>query len=86
MIQQQYRTAVLFVVRTMDMGIIAATKRYYRKRLLSVWVSTMSATETLRNEAKIEMISGTIGLAEGHPAHILDASELLDSVVPYSCT
>ena len=64
----------------MDMGIIAATKRYYRKRLLSVRVSTMSAVSTLRAQAKAsKMVAGTMGLAEGHPAHILDAAELMQA-------
>ena len=63
-----------------DMGIIAATKRYYRKRFLEVRVSTMSVADTLRKQAKErKMVSGTMGLAEGHPAHILDAAELLEA-------
>ena len=63
-----------------NMGIIVATKRYYRKRLLSVRVSTMSAVSTLRAQAKAsKMVAGTMGLAEGHPAHILDAAELMQA-------
>lgn len=62
----------------MDMGIIAATKREYRKRLLSRRVSTMSLTSTLRAQANArKMTAGTMGLAEGHPAHILDAAEMM---------
>ena len=63
-----------------DMGTIAATKRYYRRRFLEVRVSTMSVANTLRKQAKErKMVSGTMGLAEGHPAHILDAAELLEA-------
>ena len=62
----------------MDMGIIAATKRHYRRRLLGVRASTMYVRETLRAQAKErKMVSGTMGLAEGHEAHALDAAELL---------
>ncbi|CAN0182990.1 unnamed protein product [Ectocarpus sp. 4 AP-2014] len=64
----------------MDMGIIAATKRHYRKRLLRLRVSTMSVTSTLCAQAKArKMTSGTMRLAEGHPAHVLDAAELLEA-------
>ena len=43
-------------------------------------VSTMSATSTLRAEAKArKMVTGTMGLSEGHPAHILDAAELMQA-------
>ena len=63
-----------------DIGIIAATKRYYRRKFLEVRVSTMSMADTLRKQAKErKMVSGTMGLAEGHPAHILDAAELLEA-------
>lgn len=64
----------------MDMGIIAATKRHYRKMLLNVRVSTMSAASDLRAKAKArKMMTGTMGLAEGHPAHVLDAAELMQA-------
>ena len=63
-----------------DMGIIAATKRYYRRRFLEVRVSTMSVADTLRKQAKErKMVSGTMGLAEGHLDPILDAAELLEA-------
>ena len=63
-----------------DMGIIAATKRYYKKRFVEVRVSTMSVADTLRKQAKErKMVSGTMGLAEGHPAHILDPAEPLEA-------
>lgn len=43
-----------------DMGIIAATKRYHRRRFLEVRVSTMSVVDTLREQAKErKMVSGT---------------------------
>ena len=46
----------------------------------SVRVSTMSAVSTLRAQAKAsKMVAGTMGLAEGHPAHILDAAELMQA-------
>ena len=62
----------------MDMGIIAATKRHYQRRLLGVRASTMYVRETLRAQAKErKMVSGTMGLAEGHETHALDAAELL---------
>lgn len=63
-----------------DMGIIAATKRYYRRRFLAMRTSTMSVADKLRQEAKQrKMVAGTMGLAEGHPAHILDAADLLEA-------
>ena len=63
-----------------DMGIIAATKRYNMRRFLDERVSTMSVADTLRKQAKErKMVSGTMGLAGGHPAHILDATELLEA-------
>lgn len=62
----------------MDMGIIAATKRHYRRRLLNMWVSTMAVNDTLRAHAKErKMVAGTMGLGEGYGAHVLDAAELL---------
>ena len=40
----------------------------------------MSVADTLRKQAKErKMVSGTMGLAGGHPAHILDATELLEA-------
>lgn len=63
----------------MDMGIIETTKRYFRRGLLAVRVSTMSSVDTLRQQAKDrKMAAGTMGLAEGHQAHLLDAAELLE--------
>ena len=63
-----------------DTGIIAATERYYRRRFLEVRVSTVSVADTLPKQAKErKMVSGTMGLAEGHPAHIVDAAELLEA-------
>ena len=63
-----------------DMGIIAATKRYYRRRFVELWVSNMSVADTLRKQAKQrKMVSGTMGLAECRPAHILDAAGLLEA-------
>lgn len=62
----------------MDMGIIAATKVRYRAKLLRIRVSTMNSVKALRRQAKPrKMPAGTAGLAEGHPAHVLDAAELL---------
>ena len=59
-------------------GIIAATKLNYRKELLDVKVSTMRVEETLRAQAKErKMVAGTMGLAEGHHPHMLDAADLL---------
>lgn len=64
----------------MDMVIIATIKRHYRRRLLSMRVLTMSVTSTLRAQAKeCKMVAGRMGLAEGHPAHFLDAAELLQA-------
>ena len=61
------------------MGIMAATKRYYRMRFLEVRVSTISVADALRKQAKErKMMPGTMGLAEGHPAHILDAAGILE--------
>lgn len=66
------------VHQPMDMGIIAATKVIYRKELLSVKVSTMLVAETLRAQAKErKMARGTMGLAEGHHPHVLDAADLI---------
>lgn len=63
----------------MDMGVIETTKRYYRKGLLDIRVSTMSSVDTLHQQAKDrKMAAGTMWLAEGHPAHLLDAAELLE--------
>lgn len=63
-----------------DMGIIAATKRYYRRRFLAMRTSTMTVVHKLREEAKKrKMVAGTMGLAEGHPAHVLDAAELMEA-------
>ena len=57
--------------------------RRYRALLqeeVEVRVSTMSVADTLRKQVKErKMVSGTMGLAEGHPAHILDAAELLEA-------
>lgn len=59
-------------------GVIAATKRHYRRRLLNVRVSTIAVAETLRAQARERnTAAGTAGLAEGHAAHVLDAAELL---------
>lgn len=59
------------------MGIIAATKLHYRASLLLVRVLTMEVVKTLRAQAKApKMAAGTAGLAQGHPAHVLDAAEL----------
>lgn len=64
----------------MDMGIIAATKRHYRRRLLNMRTSTMSVASTLLAQAKArKMVAGTMGLAEGNSAHILDAAEILQA-------
>ena len=64
----------------MDMGIIAATKLRYRRRFLSVRVSTMSVADTLRAKAmERKMAAGTAGLAEGHATHVLDAAEPLEA-------
>lgn len=61
-----------------NMGIIAATKHHFRRTLLRIRVATMSETNTLRAQAKEpKMVAGTMGLAEGHQAHLLDAAELL---------
>ena len=39
-----------------------------------------AVADALREQAKErKMVSGTMGLAEGHPAHILDAVELLEA-------
>lgn len=62
----------------MDMGVIAETKVRYRTHLLGVRVGTMRNTVQLRQQAKArKMQAGTAGLAEGHPAHVLDAAEIL---------
>ena len=58
-----------------------AKKRYYRRRFFEVRVSTMSVADTLRKQAKErKIVSGTMGMTEGHPAHILDAAELLKAM------
>ena len=45
-----------------DMGIIAATKSYYRRRFFEVRVSTMFVADTLHKQAKErKVVSGTIG-------------------------
>lgn len=62
----------------MDKGVIAETKVRYRAQLLGVRVGTMRNTEQLRQQAKKrKMQAGTAGLAEGNPAHVLDAAEIL---------
>lgn len=64
----------------MGLGIIATTKVYYRSRLLSLRASTVTGAETLRAQSKDrKMVAGTVGLAEGHSPHMLDAAELLHS-------
>lgn len=64
----------------MDMGIIAAAKCHYRRRFLSIRVSTLSVAGTLRAQAnKRGMDKGITGLAQGHPAHVLNAAELLEA-------
>lgn len=63
----------------MDMGVMAETKVRYRAKLLGVRVGTIYNTEQLRQQAeKRRMPLGTAGLAEGHPANVLDAAEILD--------
>lgn len=63
----------------MDMGVVAETKIRYRAHLLGARVGTMRNTEQLRQQAKQRnMQAGTAGLAEGHPAHVLDAAEILN--------
>ena len=53
-------------------------KLIYRKELLDVKTSTMFVAETLRAQAKErKMKAGTMGLAQGHHPHVLDAAELL---------
>ena len=64
----------------MDQGIIAATKLNYRKELLDVKVSIHHACsgETSRpGQGAHKMVAGTMGLAEGHHPHMLDAADLL---------
>lgn len=62
----------------MEMGVIAEAKVRYRAQLFGVRVGTMHNTEQLRQQAKKrKMQAGTAGLAEGHPAHVLDAAEIL---------
>ena len=74
-----YPPNCISVHQPMDQGIIAATKLNYRRReLLDVKVSTMLVAETLCTQAKErKMVGGTMGLAEGHHPHILDAADLL---------
>ena len=44
-----------------DMGIIAATKRYYRRKFLEVRALSMSCADTLRKQDKErKMASGTM--------------------------
>jgi hypothetical protein len=61
----------------MDQGVIAAFKTRYRSKLLMMRASTMYTAAQLREQAKARrMTKGTMGLAEGHDPHILDACEL----------
>lgn len=42
--------------------------------------SNMTVVHKLREEAKKrKMVAGTMGLAEGHPAHVFDAAELMEA-------
>ena len=73
-----YRPNCTSIHQPMDQWIIAATKLNYRKELLDVKVSTMRVAETRRVQAKErKMVAGTMGLAEGHHPHMLDAADLL---------
>lgn len=62
----------------MDMGIIAATKLHYRRRLLRRRTDLLPMAETLRDVAtKSKMRAGTKGLMQGHQPHVLDAAQLI---------
>lgn len=64
--------------RTATSWTPAAMKRLYRTRLLAIRVDTMSAAEQLREQGKArKMKAGTMGLAEGHQPHVLNAAEIL---------
>ena len=66
--------------KPIDMGIIVVTKLHYRRRFLSVRVSTMAVEDTLRAQVKEhKMEAGTARLAEGQAAQVLDAAELLEA-------
>ncbi|CAM9570371.1 unnamed protein product [Phaeothamnion confervicola] len=62
----------------MDQGIIAAFKLRYRSALLAQRVAMLETREQLRAAAaarRPKMPAGTMGLAEGHEPHMLDAIE-----------
>lgn len=59
------------------MGIIAATKVHYRKRLLRRRTELLCMAEALRDAAtERKLRAGTRGLAEGHPPNLFDAAHL----------
>lgn len=61
----------------MDQGVIASWKRQYKTELLKVRVDTIESAPKLREQARARgMGVATMGLAEGHQAHVLDAAEI----------
>lgn len=62
----------------MDVGVIAATKVNYRRRLLERMTEILPDAGRLRAMAKgKKMRAGTQGLSEGQHPHMLDVSELI---------
>lgn len=65
----------------MHQGIIAALKKLYKTDLLFARVDSVECARMLRRQATaLRRPRGMLGLAEGHPPHVLDAMELLAKV------
>lgn len=61
----------------MNQGVIASWKRHYKTDLLKVRVDTIESAPKLREQARARgMGAATMGLAEGHQPHVLDAAEI----------
>ena len=63
--------------QSMDMGVVAAVKRRYMRRLLRFRVSTMAEVDTqCAQVTEGRMGSGTMDLMEGRYVHVVDATKL----------
>lgn len=67
------------VYQPMDQGIIACIKSRYKHALLRKTVELFESRDVLRRASEITA-RGTKGIYEGHPAHMLDAAEIVDDV------
>lgn len=61
-----------------DIGVTSAMNRLRPSKLPRIRVTTMGHLRELREQAKKwKMVAGTAILAEGHPANLRDAAEIL---------